>query len=224
MQAIYFEDMVANCVPQILDEIYGKCVYEPFLKGRTGLVILDVGANIGLFSHYVLDKGYAKYVLAVEPDKDHSYLMRRTLNSSFYSRHYDFIEAAVSDTDGEVLFHSNPGNLTMHNIIGGEGGGKSIPGVSMETVLSNLYPHENGDPRDVDFMKLDVEGAEGLIVCSESFQRAAPRIKEIVGEYHEWCPVPRTDLVEALVKAGYTFNWIDTGDGPLTLWHAKRSD
>lgn len=93
----------------ILNQI-NSGIYSRSLKGNN-LVIVDLGANIGLFSVYAHD--VAKSIYSFEPTPQHFDLLKRmtkTLPNIFP------INAAMTDKDGFVPFYTRAANSTMNNV------------------------------------------------------------------------------------------------------------
>ncbi len=164
-------------------------------------VFIDIGANVGAYSLFVAAKAKARCrVLAIEPQPD---IFERLI---FNIRQNDFpsvkaLECAVTDSDGEItLFIDNQNRgETSVRVVSAEGG-RSAMRVPARTLLT-LVNEEKYD--HIDAIKLDVEGAEDLIL--EPFFRTAPESlwpKLIVIEHlHQRWTV---DLPQLLRDTGYT--------------------
>jgi FkbM family methyltransferase len=142
-----------------------------FLQERVkpGFVFVDVGANVGGYSLFVsrLAGGQGR-VLAVEP-QPHIF-ERLTYNiSQNATGTVKALDCAVADKTGEVTLFVDAKNAGESSVkIMGNPEGVSIR-VQAKTLLQILT--EEGFQR-VDAMKIDVEGAEDLIL--EPFLRDAP--------------------------------------------------
>ena len=138
---------------------------------RSDFVFLDIGANIGgytLFSAAIAGPGAR--ILAVEPQPD---IYERLV---YNIRQNDFpgikaVECALADRDGEITLFIDPANhgATSMRIVAAEGRGGQLK-VRAKALLS-LTGEEN--LTRIDAMKLDVEGAEDLIL--EPFFAEAPQ-------------------------------------------------
>lgn len=131
---------------------------------------VDVGANIGGYSLFVAAAaGPRARILAVEPQP----LVFEKLVGNIRLNQFATVKAvacAVADADGELTLFVDAGNQggSSVKLVHGEGSGGSIR-VPSRTLLGLLS--EEGFSR-VDAIKLDVEGAEDLIL--EPFLRDAP--------------------------------------------------
>lgn len=143
-----------------------------FLAARLGpdFVFIDVGANVGGYALFAAGLGGAgARVLAIEPQAD---IFERL---SFNIRQNGFtnvkaLELAVADRDGEITLFvddANKGETSMR-LVGTRGAGAAVkvPAKALGTIVA-----EEGLDR-IDAVKLDVEGAEDLIL--ETFFRDVP--------------------------------------------------
>jgi FkbM family methyltransferase len=131
---------------------------------------LDIGAGVGATSLFVaLRAGPRAQVLAVEPQpvlfERLLYNLRQNPAATVKA-----LGCAVADVEGPVTLFSNPFDLgeTSMRIVNVEGGGVSAPASAKS--LATLA-HEEGFTR-IDAMKLDVEGAEDLVL--EPFLASEP--------------------------------------------------
>ncbi len=67
-ETIYFRSWGNSYVGAILREIYIDKAYDWFFRDKRGLIVVDLGANIGLFSQYA--RRFSKKVIAVEPSSE----------------------------------------------------------------------------------------------------------------------------------------------------------
>lgn len=122
-----------------------------------GMVIVDAGANHGyytlLFAHLTGPEGR---VAAIEPNPRTAELLRRSVSANGFQPWVTVFEAAAGAEDGATLRLHTPANepknahVTTH--AAEASGSVPVPGARLETMLA-------GWPR-VDFIKIDVEGAE----------------------------------------------------------------
>jgi FkbM family methyltransferase len=134
------------------------------------MTFLDIGAGVGATSLFVaLRAGPRARVLAVEPQpvlfERLLYNLRQNPAATIKA-----LGCAVADAEGAVTLFSNPFDLgeTSMRIVNVEGGGTSVAASAKS--LATLA-HEEGFER-IDAMKLDVEGAEDLVL--EPFLASEP--------------------------------------------------
>ena len=133
---------------------------------RAGDVVLDIGANVGLFTFAAADRaGSRGNVLALEPDIWLCGLLRRTAGlRRNRDLRVDVLPVAVADRGGLAQFCiAARGRATSHlrEVCGSSqtGGVREVHWVPLVT-LDWLF-EEYGRP---DVVKIDVEGAEHLVL------------------------------------------------------------
>ena len=209
---LHYQDIEKNFIPQILEEIYVRKVYDPILQGKKDLVILDLGANIGLFSLYAAK--FAQKVISVEPASSiYEYLVKNTENEhNIYP-----IQAAVGAENGSLELFGSDVNLTMfsaHKVGIHNEKSEKVKQIGLQTLL-DLHSLTH-----VDFMKLDIEGSEFEVLSSDEFIKAAPKIDIIMGEIHPWTGRNPQQCVQALEEAGFSVEILS--QSPI-LFLARRS-
>jgi len=152
-------------------------IYGDHIRGvRPGDVVLDCGANIGVFTRSALFRG-AKLVVAIEPSPPNVESLRRTFSKEI--------------AEGRVIVYPKGvwDSVTMLDLTVSEGGtmsGGSVvrpPGLYMTGKVKvplttiDLMVAELGLPR-VDFIKMDIEGAEKNAIRggSETIRKFHPRM------------------------------------------------
>ncbi|MBE7198031.1 MAG: FkbM family methyltransferase [Parafilimonas terrae] len=162
-------------------------------------VFLDIGANIGAYALCVAAfSGPEARIVAVEPQRD--VFERLTFNIAQNPFHtVKAVACAVADKAGELTLFIDPRNRgeSSLRIVGtNEGAQVTVPAITLLDLL-----HNEGLTH-VDAIKLDVEGAEDLIL--EPFLREAPpsllpRLLIIENGTGQW----QLDLPKLLAEHGY---------------------
>lgn len=191
-------------IPWIYKEIYMDGVYIDILSGRKDMVIMDVGANIGVVTQHM--QPYAKKIYAIEPSPEHFEALK--MNKEFNGwDNVELFQIALSDKVGETTLSQNEHNRTMNSIVVGQNQGGHVlqsrgytNEVTVKTMDFETFFKEN-KIEQVDFCKFDVEGADDLILRSEGFKNVCEKIKAIEIEFHfpSW-----RQLAEYLESLGYT--------------------
>ncbi|KQP96056.1 FkbM family methyltransferase [Methylobacterium sp. Leaf117] len=152
--------------PQFFDPEERDCLRA---KLQPGCTFLDIGANIGAYALFVAAfAGPRARILAVEPQPDVFDRLTYNIGQNPFGT-VKAVACAVADKAGELTLFVDPRNRgeSSLKIVGtNEGAQIRVPALP----LLDLARGE-GIER-IDAMKLDVEGAEDLIL--EPFLRAAP--------------------------------------------------
>lgn len=152
--------------------------YEPLLEFgykllNKGDCAIDGGANQGIFTcAFAAAVGSAGHVYAFEPQAYAVSCVRKNacLNSI---KNVTIFEGALSDRVGEIYLVMDPGPVSAFTSLRPQG---------MNSIRVNAFAIDNlvnsNDMRDVQFIKLDVEGAElrALRGAQSMVRRAKPRI------------------------------------------------
>jgi FkbM family methyltransferase len=194
LKALFYPDVPFDSlfIPYIYKEIYLESVYIDIFNTRKDMVVIDVGANIGVVTQYMRD--FAKVVYAIEPSTEHFEALAKNVEFNKWTNVVP-IKAAIAEKNGEMTLNLNEANRTCHslNLKYGEKGEK-VRVIDFETLFK-----ENKIDK-VDFVKFDVEGYEEPILMGESFKKVADKIAAIEVEFH-FPTFPK--IVEYMLKLGY---------------------
>jgi FkbM family methyltransferase len=136
-----------------------------------GDIVVDLGGNMGIFNRWAYHQGASK-VISFEPDRRYFKLL--SLNADPRSILFN---AAAAHEMGELnLYESN--HLGGSNVFGIEG----QEGYSVRTYTLN-YLFESGLIDHIDFLKVDIEGAEHAAFAGISDDNLQ-KVKTIAMEYH----------------------------------------
>lgn len=200
LKALFYPDVPFESlfIPYIYKEIYFDGIYNNVFRDNREMVVVDVGANIGVVTQYMRD--YCKKLYAIEPSNEHFTALKKNKEFNEWDN-VEVFKAAIADKDGEMTLFNNDKNRTCHSLTQdytSQGFGTE----KVKTYAMDTFFKEN-KIKKCDFMKFDVEGAEDLILRSESFKRAAPKITSIMVEFHHptWM-----ELVRYMETLGYTAN------------------
>ena len=152
-----------------------KTLWEPdigFLRRfvRPDDWIVDIGANVGFFSkqfcEWVAGSGR---VLAFEPEHENFRVLQQMATKPGSNGVLLARQSLVADADTTLQLVLNPDNPADHRI-GADG--VPTPAVRLDTVLRNLHWPAVG------LVKIDVQGAEGLVLsgAEETLKRSRPAI------------------------------------------------
>jgi FkbM family methyltransferase len=171
--------------------IFGHGEYR-FASARPDPRILDCGANIGMASLYWKSQYPSARITAFEPDPAIASVLRANLKAH-RAADVEVIEAAVWTKDGTLGFRQQGAG-------GGHIGGGDLGGGDVEVAAVRLRDHLDVP---VDFLKLDIEGAETDVIldCADRLGVVA----NLFVEYHSLTGRPQRlgELVSALSGAGF---------------------
>lgn len=180
---------------------------------QEGATFIDIGANIGFYSVLALDRvGSSGKVYGFEIDPRPLRCLRRTITQFGYSNIH-VTEAAVADVDGMLSFEPRADH--GHNSIDRSAtSGAKVRSVKLDTWAENMALAR------VDAIKIDVEGAERLVLegARETISRFKPLLlceaqEQTAGSFGY---TPR-DLIMDLEYLGYRSVWLSGVDTPTIL-------
>jgi FkbM family methyltransferase len=144
-------EYIGRLVAEMLANVYDLGA----LRRRTsGPVVLDCGANVGVFTRFALQSG-AAHVVAFEPSPDNLVCLQQNLEREIKAGKVTIIEKGVWDSNAILSFStSNKANPGGHHINVDGMGDTQIPVTAIDVVCEQL------NLTRVDYVKLDVEGSE----------------------------------------------------------------
>lgn len=169
----------------ILEDCY-RIADVPFLDSDT---VMDVGANIGLFSGLALERGAGK-VIAVEASPHNFSALVRNLNQWSIERVTVLNRAVWRSDQPSKLLHLNP--LPAD---GNTGGVNVLENAGPDTVYTVGLDELIGD-KTISFLKVDCEGSEYPILYTS---KKLHQVKRLVIEVH---PVDHLMQADANVRPG----------------------
>lgn len=205
MQGLFWNGKIEeNYWGHILAEVYKDKIYAPFLEGKKDLVFVDIGANVGIVSHYFSQ--FAKKVFSVEPSKEHFECIKKMVEFNNLGEIITPINKAIYIKNGKLpLFHNT--NRTMRSLHMAVQDGSSEPEEVDCVTLDELFEENKID--HVDILKLDVEGSEAEILASGGFSKVADKIDLIIGEQHAWMGRNPQQFIDALEDRGFKYQEIN---------------
>ena len=156
-------------------------------------VILDLGANIGLtIAHFATLYPTAK-ILGAELDPANARLAEANIRP--WADRCEVIAAAVWVEDGTVPYRQQHGREVSHAIASAEEATATADAISINSLVRRAV----GEIGDVDYVKMDIEGAEiDVLRNAESW---ANRVRAIKVEVHP--PYTLNDCQNDLADLGF---------------------
>jgi len=128
--------------------------HNPKQGVKSGDIVLDCGANVGVFTKFALQRG-ASLVVAIEPEPLSLECFRRNLATEIAAGKVIVVPEGVWSCDGSFPLRISPDNPAGHSMaIHDVGRVINVPVSRIDTLVQRL-----GLER-VDYIKMDIEGAE----------------------------------------------------------------
>lgn len=149
---------------------------------RPGMMFIDVGANWGYFSLLAARRvGDSGRVLSLEPDPRLFALLQSNIAASKFRNVLPLPLAAAASSGTVALagFHEAAGNWGLSRLAVAAGDNT----FSVETVSIDALVRERG-VKDIDLVKMDVEGAEDLVLEGMADGLTQHRYRRMLLELH----------------------------------------
>ncbi|WP_121357537.1 FkbM family methyltransferase [Flavisolibacter nicotianae] len=161
-------------------------------------LIIDCGANIGMSILY-FKKLYPKArIIAFEPDKKIFSTLEKNVEARGF-RNVTLVNKGVWNTEGTLRFRAEGAD---GGSIVGENGSTAGDVAITEIETTSLKPYLEGK---VDFLKLDIEGAEAVVIedCKDLLQN----VQHLFIEYHSIANEPQRldEILRALRASGFRY-------------------
>lgn len=200
---------------ETLWQIYFHNVYPLTSSDR---LIVDAGANIGLFTCWAASRNPEATVVAVEPFPLNFARLEQHVRRNGFERRVLAFQAAL--TGGESLAYLSTqasASQMLHVAAAADPGTVAVPAMALRDLLARVPGGQ------VDFLKMDIEGSEYPVLLSATAEELA-RVRRMTIEYHD---VPaglgrgKQDLVAHLRDCGFSIS--DAGGGAYGMLHARRT-
>lgn len=189
-----YDPLFVNYEQFFTDEIYKNL----FGQIESLDFVVDIGANVGLFTKLCLNKG-ANKVIAVEINSDAIKTFKKLHNSP----NVKLIDKAIAESDGQIEIFINPDNSIISSI-NKENAGSNTSQI-IDAISFNTLVEQNSIDR-IDLLKVDVEGAEYDIFRSIN-EKNLSKIKYILMEFHNnYGGRLRDDILNKLESAGFEYD------------------
>jgi len=151
-----------------LKEIFIDKTYQQQLSQNP--YIIDCGANIGLSVIYIKENHPTAQIVAFEPDEKNFMLLSKNIDSFGY-KNVTIRKEAVW-TENTLLQFSNEGSMSSKIDTSGTASTTTVKAIRLKEIID----------REVDFLKIDIEGAEYEVLkdCGNKLSM----VKNLFIEYH----------------------------------------
>lgn len=148
------------------------------LVPKDGLKIVEIGANIGTQTVYFHLTGKVAKILAIEPDPVNLKLLRRNIEENHIGAKVVVVDCAIGEAERPAVLYRTAENHGDSSLSpqGRDSGSVKVEVRPLPAVLA-----ESGmSPSDVDFIWMDIQGAEPLACASMTalMERQVPMFSE----------------------------------------------
>lgn len=161
-------------------------------------IIFDCGANIGLATFFFKWLYPQAEIYAFEPDRETFALLKRNVEVNNLTGVYLY-NVALSDKTGMADFHvdhTHPGSLRMSlNYQRMPKDTIAVETLALSEVIAGRLPSQ-----DIDFLKLDVEGAEDAVLRDLVSTGQLKAVREMLIEFHHKIGEERATLGSFLTR------------------------
>jgi len=177
-------------------EIFVDLIYKFNTKVESPRII-DCGANIGLASIYFKRMYPNSKIICFEPDPKIFEVLKRNLKV-FKCDDVELVNCAISDKNGTSNFYSE----------GGFSGSLDNP-VSKDQYLVETKKLSGYLSEKVDFLKIDIEGAENFVI--PEIQNSLCSVENIFIEYHSHYKKEQKldEILFILKKEGFRYHILE---------------
>ncbi|MEO8128407.1 MAG: FkbM family methyltransferase [Bryobacteraceae bacterium] len=179
---------------------------------KPGDIVLDCGANVGVFTNAALKAG-AKVVVAVEPAPENLECLRRNFVQQIEDGRVIVYAKGVWDKEDFLTLnvdeHNSAADSFVLHPVGAQTTTQRLPLTTIDKLVDELNLER------VDFIKMDIEGAEpkALIGARATLAKYHPRLS--ISAYHE---PGHPELIPKVVKSAW--DGYQTECGPCSIDHA----
>jgi FkbM family methyltransferase len=191
-----------DCLFNNYNEMFLENKYDCYELDNLDLV-LDIGANSGLFSLLCANKGVKK-VYAFEPNKESLV----NLNSVTKNLNVEIIDKAVYTKDEDLKFYIDPTNTTIGSVSKEhlQIHSNSLEEIVVPAISLKTFIKQNNIDK-ISLVKMDIEGAEYEII-DELEDEVFNIIDGFLIEYHDNDNQKVGKLVDKLVSKGFDIDQI----------------
>lgn len=177
----------------------------PEFKGKDAKLIIDLGANIGLYLLKIKEKNPSCKIVAVEPNYEAFKLLKKNVESNNI-KEVTLVNKAIVEKEGKIKLKTiREGSAFTGKYLGEIKKehrkwikNDRIKSIEVEGItLKNLF--SKYDIKKVDILKIDIEGMEFEIL--KGSEEVLSNINKIVVEWHDYST--KAKIVELLSKNNF---------------------
>jgi len=204
-KVIYFPQKVEE-VKQQIAEIFDIGSYNPRLD-KKDLIVVDVGANIGMATLYFKDM--AKHIYAIEPNPDLFYCLKKNVGKY---KNVSCHNLGIHGYNGEATLSSEHED-DIQQMMSTQ---NNLNPIKARVQTIKTFMEEQGIDH-IDVLKIDIEGSEFYVFSSNDFIDVAGKIDTIVGEAHNNGSASPVYIPIMLREVGFKTEWLPNSNYSTTL-------
>jgi len=165
----------------VLRQVVGQQEYAPVASWPALTTVLDLGANVGLTSWWILQHHPEARIAVVEPDPENLAVARRTLRP--WREQLSFWPVGIWPTETDLVLERGQfrdGGAWAYQV---RPAGTHEPGTLAALRIDQICD-QLGWSR-VDFLKMDIEGAETEVLSGDTVRDWLPRVRRLAVECHD---------------------------------------
>jgi FkbM family methyltransferase len=171
-------------------------------------VVIDIGAHVGYFTLYAAKRAQTGMVISFEPTKESFLVLKNNVKINNFQNIFINNLAVANISESRTFFVDKKYGISNTFYESNTGLEKEIV---QTTTLDEIYGKYNLE--NIDFLKMDCEGAEFEIILNTSTE-ILKKIKKISMEIHEdMVPHKVEELIAKLSKNGFTINIKNSTNG-----------
>lgn len=206
----------------LIEEIWIKeCYRTKKLPLRPGATIVDIGANVGIFSVLLATANPQARIIAVEPGRGNLEFLSRNLISNRL-HNVNIVPAACGGTKGEGTLYGRGAGVLNTLYMRDTWGNKCTP-LYKTSILTLQDIFDQFNVETCDLLKLDCEGAEYDILLNNS-KETLRRVSNISMEYHVgFNDHSLENLEQLLMNHGFVINSLPMDEEGAGMLYASKS-
>ncbi|MCU0642143.1 MAG: FkbM family methyltransferase [archaeon] len=193
---------------QVVNEIYMNKIYHRYLNRlKHNSIVIDIGANIGVFSVLAAKQNSRVKVYSYEPFEENFLMLKENIALNHLENQIKPFKLGIGGKKGARTLHLDEANTGGHSMY--SGGSREVK-INLVT-LTDVF--RQNKIKECDFLKVDCEGAEYEIFYSTS-PSVLKKIKTISLEFHEEHGAGKAvELAKFLWKHGFKVHVVGRGLG-----------
>lgn len=148
---------------------------------RPGDIVLDCGANVGVFTRKALNAGASK-VIAIEPAPENIACLRRNFATEIQAGSVVIVPKGVWDRETELVMHVDTNHSAADSFVRPLDGA-AVHDVHLPVTTIDSLVRELSLPK-VDFIKMDIEGSERNAIAGGKSTISKFRPRMAICVYH----------------------------------------